>query len=135
MKTITEIISRNDSPLKNLITEADKSKKLGVVFNEALDKNLMKHCSLANYQNSELTVTVSNASWATRLRYAIPEIIKQLRIQPDFRDITRINYVIATNKAPQPQPKNKISKLSKSNEALWRKTISDLKGKTKLKTK
>ncbi len=56
-----------------------------------------------------MVVIVDNASWATNLRYAIPDIIKTLRTQPEFKGLQSIHYHISRYSMPptaSPQQKN-----------------------------
>ena len=129
MKTITDILKKSDSGLAKLINKAKSSQDLEVIFRTALDNNLTKHCQIASYKNSELTVVVTTTSMATRLRFVIPDIIKQLRIQPEFKDITNIRYTVTSSRTAATKPKKPKSKLSSSNEALWQKTLTELRKK------
>ncbi|MBU0744211.1 MAG: DUF721 domain-containing protein [Gammaproteobacteria bacterium] len=134
MKTITEIFKKNNSLITKLINKLKDSRDLEIIFRAAIDTNLAKHCHFANYKNSELTVIVTNTSWATRFRYAIPDILKQLRIQPEFKDISRIRYTITPSEIQIPNKKSKPIKLSSNNEILWQETIADLKEKNKIRS-
>jgi hypothetical protein len=79
-------------------------------------------------EGSTLAVVVTNASWATKLRYAIPDIIKNLRTQPEFKTITVIRYYI--NQQTQPlKSRKKLTKLSPDNEILWKGTLARLNKK------
>lgn len=135
MKTITEIFKKSNSPLAKLIGKTRSSQDLEVVFHTVIDENLAKHCKLANYEDSKLTVTVTNTSWATRLRYAIPDIIKNLQVQPEFKAITSLRYTINSPQAQAPKLKSKNLRLSHENELLWKKTIADLKKIVKARKK
>lgn len=132
MKTIAEILKKENSHLAKLIRYTKTSQNLEAIFYTIIDKSFAKYCRFANYNNSTLTIIVANTSWATKLRYAIPDIIKNLRIQPEFKTITAIRYSIAAT-MPKLMPKNKQSKLSSNNQILWEKTLADLQKKTKLK--
>lgn len=130
MKTITEIFEKSDSPLAKLLSKTKTSQNLEPVFHMMLDENLAKHCKIASYDGSKLAVMVTNTSWATRLRYAIPDIIKNLKIQPEFKTITSIRYNV------EQRPTSSIKKIlvnkplmSKENEISWKKAIADLKKK------
>lgn len=130
MKTINEIIKKDNSTLAKLISKSQESHGLKIIFASAVDKDLIKYCDFATYKNSVLTVTVSNQAFATKVRYAIPDIIKNLKIYPEFKDLTKIRYVV--EKTPiinNIKSKQKPAKLSQSIEILWRKTMSELKNK------
>ncbi len=127
MKTIADILKKNDSTLSKLINKAKFSQDVAIIFRTALDSSLTKHCHFANYKDSVLTVVVANAATATRLRFAIPDIIKQLRIQPEFKDITNIRYTLAPIQAAAIGPQKAKPKLSKVSEELWQKTLAELR--------
>ena len=129
MKTIAEILKK-ESNLTKLVNKAKTYEDLELIFRETLDADLAKHCHFASYKNSVITVAVSNTSWATRLRYTIPDIIKNLRVQPEFNTITSIRYII-NSQTPIPELKNKQIKPSSNNKILWQKTMDDLKKKIK----
>lgn len=93
MQTISQIINRN-SKLEELIAKAKELQQLNQIFCSALETSLSKHCHLSKIKGSELVVTVDSSAWATRLRYAIPEIIKNIRTQPEFKDIEKIKYTV-----------------------------------------
>ena len=54
-------------------------------------------------------IIVDSAAWATNLRYAIPDIIKTLRTQPEFKNLQNIRYHVSRYSipsAPLPQRRN-----------------------------
>jgi len=130
MDTISKILQKKGSKLSKLIEKTRGSENLEAIFHAALEENIAKHCQFANFKDSLLTVTVSNSSWAMKLRYTIPDIVKNLRIQPEFKELTKIRYTIAKPNQKTPKKKHSPEKISKENEKLWHKTIADLQEKT-----
>jgi hypothetical protein len=126
MKTIADILKKGDSNLAKLINKSKASGDLERIFHMALDGNLAKYCQFANYKDSELTVVAANTAVAARLRFVIPDIIKQLRIQPEFKDIETIRYTIAPAEG-RLKPKKAKLKLSAASEDLWQQTLQELK--------
>ena len=131
MKTIGEILTKNASVLTNLIRKSKNVQNLASVFHSMLDASLAKHCKLATLEGSKLNVTVTNAAWATRLRYAIPDIIKILRTQPEFKEISTIHYFVNQPTQAFIRKKKQI-KLSRNNKILWQETMASLKKKAAL---
>ena len=132
MKTIGEILEKNDSLLVKLIKKTQNTKKLAFIFQNVLDPSIAKNCEFANLVKTVITVTVKNASWATRLRYAIPDMIKNLRTQPEFKNAKTIRYLI-TPPVEATKIKKPPIKLSHSNEILLRKTLNKLQKKASQK--
>ena len=130
MKTIGEILGKNNSPLTKLIKKNQDVRNLASVFQSMFDANLVKNCQFASLEGSVVNVMVKNVAWATRIRYAIPDMLKNLRTQPEFRMITSIHYFIDRPTCAA-NPKKKKEKLSGDNEVLWQKTVARLKKKAK----
>ncbi|CAL7960735.1 conserved hypothetical protein [Gammaproteobacteria bacterium] len=131
MKTIGEILGKNNSPLAKLIKKNQDTRNLASVFQSMLDASLAKNCQFANLEGSVVNVTVKNAAWATRIRYAIPDMLKNLRTQPEFRMITSIRYFVDRPTHAANPKKKKTAKLSSDNEVLWQETLARLKKKAK----
>jgi hypothetical protein len=131
MKTIGEILEKNTA-LEKLVRKTHTSKNLAFIFRSMLDAGFAKHCHFAHLKDSVLTITVTNAAWATRLRYAIPDMVKNLSTQPEFKQVTTIRYSV-TQQNGTVKIKEKQTKLSRTNEILWQETMTDLKRNTKQK--
>lgn len=127
MKTISEILE-NNTTLAKLIKKTQSTKNLATIFKSMLDVNLTKNCTFANFEGTVLTVLVTNPSWATKLRYAIPDIIKNLRTQPEFATITNIRYIV-DQQGNQYKLRKKQQNLSGDNETLWQETLTKLREK------
>ena len=131
MKTIGEILKKNNSSLSKLIGKSQRTRDLASVFQSMLDADLAKNCKFANLDDSVITITVKNAAWATRIRFAIPDLLKNLRTQPEFKKVTNIRYLVnhhqINNKQDQNKKKPKKARLSVDNEILWQETLSRLK--------
>lgn len=131
MKTIGEILGKNNSILAKLIKKTNNMRSLELVFQSVLDASFAKNCQFASLEGSVVTISVKNASWATRVRYSIPDMLKNMRTQPEFKDITSIRYIISRHQTSPEKRKKKRTKLSHNNEVLWKETLAKLKKKTR----
>ncbi|MCL5261489.1 MAG: DUF721 domain-containing protein [Gammaproteobacteria bacterium] len=128
MKTIDQFVTNKDSQLQKLILKAQETRELDRIFSNLVGKPLCEHCRVAKLKKSELIIMVENSAWATRLLYAIPDIIKNINTQPEFKEVTSIRYHIEkpSAKASKPAPKKH---LSKENEIIWQELLDNLKAK------
>lgn len=96
MRTIGQLL-KNNPFLSKIIDQANDLEKLGVIFRNSIDKEFQDHCALARITQDQLQlhVIIDSAAWATKFRYAIPDLLKQLNAQPEFRKVNRINYHIS----------------------------------------
>ena len=131
MKTIRNILENNNPSLGRLLAKCQTIDGLAKLFAAIVDNSFAKHCKLANYRNGELTLVVTNAAWATKVRYAIPELMKTLCVQPEFRDIKKISYDIDRLKM-ESRAKRTIKKVERSNtnQAAWQAALKQLKRKS-----
>ncbi len=126
MKNIRDILTGNPD-FQKLITKAHQLTQLNRLFKSLLDPNLAKHCNLAKLEKDQVTVIADNSAWATKLRFSIPDILKNLHIQPEFKMIKTIKFLVA---AAESKTSNLVKqKHSAKSAALWKETIKTLKKK------
>lgn len=126
MQSICDILAKDPS-FKKLVEKANQLTQLNRLFKSLIDPNLAKHCNLAKLEKDQLSVIADNAAWATKLRFSIPDILKNLRIQPEFKMLKTIKFLVATAKmetSPSIKPKH-----APKNAELWAETIRSLKKK------
>lgn len=118
LKKPIQLITGKNSPLAGAIIQTAELQQLNRVFHNTIDQHFAVHCQIAQYKNGRMLLIVDNAAWGTNLLYAIPDLIKTLRIQPEFKDVKKINYRInkhlqqqQTDKKPKkpPMPPNKTA--------------------------
>jgi hypothetical protein len=64
-----------------LLERARKLQRLERAVLGLLPENLAAHCSVMNMKNEILILAVPTSAWAARLRFAGPELVKQLKGQ------------------------------------------------------
>lgn len=96
MRTIEQLF-HNSSRFSKMIDETIKLKKLSFVFQSMLSDEFKNHCRLARIENTEMIVIVDNSVWAMKFRYLIPDLLKNLRTQIEFKKIKSIRYQIASS--------------------------------------
>ncbi|EKD94595.1 MAG: hypothetical protein ACD_26C00023G0001 [uncultured bacterium] len=127
--TIGDVLQRGNTIFAKIMRKNRDNKTLSLIFKSILDPELVKNCKFAGIENSTANIVVNNAAWATKVRYSLPEILKNLQTQPEFKDITNIRYSINKYNATTALKKKNVNvcKMSKENEILWRKTIERIK--------
>lgn len=130
MKTVQQLLDDNHSPLGKLITKTKQLEQLNRIFQNLIDSSLAKHCQVAKFSKKQLVLIVDNAAFATRLRFAIPDILKNLRIQPEFHELKKINYSIAVV-SETPAKKRPKKLLSNENQKLLQEMRNSLRKQTR----
>jgi len=73
-----------------------------------LPLDLKAHCHVGSFNKGCLLIVVSNAEWASQLRYVVPELRDKLRKDAKIYQLTSIKITIATIKSEELN-KSKIS--------------------------
>ena len=128
MKTIVEILRKDNNKIfAKLINKNKNLETLAGIFNSVIDPSIAKNCRLASIKDRVMHISVKNAAWANRIRYYLPEMLKNLRTQPEFHMVASIRYFVERQFAVPVKKKQDINKMSACNEAMWRKTIARLR--------
>ncbi|KPJ67557.1 MAG: hypothetical protein AMJ43_04735 [Coxiella sp. DG_40] len=127
--SIKQILTANKN-ITRLIKKSSSLQNLNRLFQEMLNDDLSKHCQIAQKTKDSLVIVVDNASWATNLRYAIPDIIKMLRTQPEFKNIRTIRYYINRRSIPK-DPLSRVKNSTDMQNARMLKEFAELKERLK----
>lgn len=128
MKTLGQIFSHNRNILPELVGKAQKLSQIDKLFRSFLDASLAQHCHLADISVTEAVVITDSSAWAMRLRYAIPDILKNVKTQPEFKNLKKIRYSVSPNQN-LPTPKKVKVKISAESEKLWKEVLEQLRKK------
>lgn len=128
MKQIFNVNSTKNR-ITGLVAKAKQLEKLNADFKKFVDQNLATHCFIAKLEDDELTIVIDSAIWATKVRMAIPEILKDLQCQPEFKKIRKINYCVSSKIADFKVAKLNKTPISSENAKLWQETLEFLKNK------
>jgi|WetSurMetagenome_2_1015567.scaffolds.fasta_scaffold33069_4 hypothetical protein len=98
MKLVSHFLQDKKSPLAKIIAKAQELQYLNKIFAATLEGDLAKHCFITNLIDTQIHITADSSAWATKLRYATPEILKSINTQPEFKNIKKIKYSIGSFK-------------------------------------
>lgn len=108
-----------------LLERARKLTRLEHTVLRLLPENLAGHCRVLNLKNETLVLSVNSSAWAARLRFAAPELIKQL--QHHFPGSVRsVQVRIQPPSAEDPPKKRPELKISLKNGELLAHTARDI---------
>lgn len=68
-----------------LLDRARKLQRLEQAVLQLLPENLSAHCKVMNLKNEILILATTSSAWAARLRFATPDLLKQLECQHALR--------------------------------------------------
>lgn len=84
-------ILAQDSPgLEPLLTHVATLQRLNSLVHDRLPAPLSIHCRVGNYKGGILTIHVGSPTWASKLRYLIPDLRKDLMGYAEFKDLLEI---------------------------------------------
>lgn len=132
-KTPTELLNSSASSLAII---AQKIKQLSLLNQlwQMETEELALHTRIANFRNDILIIETESSAWATRLRYAIPELLKKLKVHPELKTLRNIQwYIQPINSAAIKTTAKKPISLSSQDAQLLQDT-ADCTENEKLKT-
>jgi hypothetical protein len=118
----------NRGELSQLTAQAMRLKKLQLLIQEILPKELAEHCQAISFTNQCLLLEVPNSSIATVLRYHTPTLLAQIRQHQAFASIASIKHQvkpIVTTKSHNKAQKPKIAQHYSQNSRDLIATIAD----------
>ena len=113
-----------NAPFKELYTRSQQTEQLTHALKKHLPDLLQDHCQVISYQRGCLRIATSNASFATQLRYLLPELRDQLRQQEAWRQLGSIDLIIEDN---PPTPILQQSKPKQPKDSRWHLILKLLK--------
>jgi hypothetical protein len=84
----------SSSHFVKIVQKAQILEKINHTFKSFISADFVAHCYITDFTKETLHLLVENSAWATMLHYRIPEIIKSLSQQSEFRGLKTIKYKI-----------------------------------------
>ncbi|MCO6414226.1 MAG: DUF721 domain-containing protein [Thiogranum sp.] len=100
-----------------MLDRAQKLKLLEQTVLGLLPDNLAGHCKVVNLKNETLILATTSSAWAMRLRFAGPELLKQLRCQLPVK-LKSLQVKVQPEAEETPLPLRPKPKLSMQNATL-----------------
>ena len=94
---ISSLIFEDNSSMYELYKKAIFYKKIDTKLKKFLNLDIQNHFQLSNIEKNVATIVVDSSSWATRLRYNIPKILKVMNNQLNFTNIKTIRIKVKNN--------------------------------------
>lgn len=96
-RSVNKLFEEARDDLAILVTRTRQLKRLTSLFRSHIDKELAPHCYLSNIGETEITVYIDSAAWATRIRFQVPQLIPMLReSNPVFSNLENIKIKVLT---------------------------------------
>ncbi|HBC58530.1 MAG TPA: hypothetical protein DCZ03_15330 [Gammaproteobacteria bacterium] len=99
LSPIKEILRKKNATLGNLVAQAHNNLQLQQQLAKHLSPQLYKQINIVKWQQQELVISMPQGSLFTRMRYQLPELENQLRLDPVFNGIKKIRLI---PESPQP---------------------------------
>jgi len=92
--SVGTIITSDNEALSHIVLKTQKLLKLQKELLSVLDPEIRGHCYLANFENGILFLAAESNVWATRLRFATPDLLKKLKPLKGFKDLNSIQCAV-----------------------------------------
>jgi len=114
--TRLEAIVAQNSILRQLLRQAAVHQELDSHVKCLLEEPLNGHIQLAVIREGSLVLVADSPAWAAKLRYQVPQLLRQITENPAFPDIQTIRVKVATSDASrQPVKVAQMRSLTKTS--------------------
>ncbi|WP_144393689.1 DciA family protein [Pleionea sediminis] len=93
-ESLTSISDKAEGSLRYILDNLAKIKQLDQIVKAKLNKNLTPHCRVANYRDNRIVIAADSSSWATRLKFELPNLLSNLRAE-GFAGLQAIDVIIS----------------------------------------
>lgn len=76
---ISSLSDKADGSLRFILDNLARIKQLDHIVKAKLSQKLTSHCRIINYRDNRLVIAVESSSWATRLKFELPNLLSSLR--------------------------------------------------------
>lgn len=90
----TTKLLREAKPLQGLFCEAQRLGQLQQLLDSQLQPAARPHCRVASLREGSLLLVITDAHWATRLRYQQRRLLRQLQAFDEFAGLARILFKV-----------------------------------------
>lgn len=98
MQKITDLLNQTESTLGALVAKVQSLNTLNHTIKKILKEDLPPF-QISSFDKGILTITVTNASEATYLRYQVPQLMSQLRAFPQWAGLSSIKIKVQVPQA------------------------------------
>lgn len=91
MRSISHCLNKQ---LTDLCQRSVQLEELAFKINRLLPKELVQACQVGSFSKGCLILTTTNATWASQLRYAVPELRDKLRKDAGMYQLTSIKVTV-----------------------------------------
>ncbi len=113
-------VLKKNGALKLLLSEAIRITCLGRTLSGKLPKEFVPHTKLASLRDGCLVLLADTPAWATRLRYATPQILQQLSLCQEFASVRSIRVRVVRPDIPGGQTGRRNGMTDRAAAALRR---------------
>lgn len=111
----THILVNDSKILQTIIKKVDELNYFYSLLSKQLDPLIARHCQVTKFEKNCLFILVDNGSWATQLRFQIPDLMAKLRAYPELEKLGGIICKIRPplNSKSSPAKKRTLTSLTR----------------------
>jgi hypothetical protein len=108
-QALSEILHYPNSLLETYQQKIQQLLQWNRYWQKNISGDLAAHTRIANFREGCLIVEVDNPSWASQLRYWIPELLVQLKTFPVFSSLQAIQWYVKRREVMRPEQMSTVS--------------------------
>jgi len=121
---ISNILTNSSPELSSILRQTHVLNTLNTILNQLLPEPSKNHCHIANVREQIIILHTDSPAWATRIRYEIPRILKQINEMYNKQVFLEIKLKV---RASYIQTTANDTQSTKQKETLKKRPASDIK--------
>ena len=105
-KSLSSYLTGTANALSQFTRRTKKISEIQEIFDRLIDHSLATHCKVLNFSQGCLSLSITNAHFATPIRYLVPDFIEILRSEGKMHSLARIQCAIESPKVNKPKPRS-----------------------------
>ena len=93
-KSVVELTASRDSRVAYLLDNLARIRQLNQSVQARLPLNLKNQCHVINFRDNRIIIGAHSSSWATRLKFFVPELLSALRAE-GYSSLRGIDIIIS----------------------------------------
>jgi hypothetical protein len=93
-QSINGLSDKAEGSLRLILDNLSRIKQLDKIVKAKLNKKLHVHCRVVNYRDNRLILAADSSSWATRLKFEVPNLLSKLR-EDGFPGLSGIDIIVS----------------------------------------
>lgn len=104
---LSELLQREEFAAGGTLQRGQYLYRLNRLLQTLVDSEQSLHCQVGNIRDDQLILYCDSPAWASRLRFQLPSLLRQLQQRKGLSTLKRIDVRVLPREQPKQQPRTR----------------------------